>query len=120
MKRAIVMIELPKGKREFEIEIPEPGIVHNFVMGVRMKKTLIAQAGGQAGQMAEEVPSIMVEVDPDAPLRKRKFVVLEMMQIVEAEKIRYLATTMSQANGGVFFHLFEEETNPVLALVAEK
>jgi hypothetical protein len=113
MKRAIIPIVLPMKVREFELEILKPGRIHNFVMGHREVKTLLAQPGVPQGQrMMEEVPTIVVEVDPDETADLRKFVVVEMGQAVEAWKLIYIGSTMSQAGGGTMFHLFEEIEDP--------
>jgi hypothetical protein len=109
MKRAIIPIELPQGVQQFEVELQEPGTVHSFLMGYRKKKTLLAMPDTPDGQqVVEEVPTIMVEVDPTTAPRRRKFVVLATGQVAEASALKFIGTTMSQANGGALYHLFEE------------
>ena len=110
MKRIVVKIIVPR-EREFELNLQEPGVVHQFLMGYEKKKIAIAMPGMQPGQeVVEELPTLLVEIDPDGPFRKRKFLVVPEGIGLEADKLVYLGTTLSRVGNGVFVHLWEEIT----------
>jgi hypothetical protein len=112
MKKAVVFMELPVGIRQFELEIQEPGIIRQFGMGVR-QKTIVASSvitGPDAGKpVLEEVPYILVEVNPDARKVKRQFVVLNTGEVFEAVSFEYKASAASRSNN--VFHLYENTSS---------
>ena len=62
MKRAVVLIELPIGSRQFEVEIQDPGTVRSFSMWDRKKPLVSALSiGSNAQEVGEEIPILMVE-----------------------------------------------------------
>lgn len=110
MKRSIEEVRLPQGKFEFEVEIRKPGIIHNFMMGYSRKQTAIADLSGREQQVVEEIPLLMVEVDPDEEKVTRKFFVVPHGKAIESEmKLLYRGTTQTGMGQGPLFHLFEEE-----------
>lgn len=109
MKRAIITMELPSRMQKMALNIQDPGVIRGFAMGLRPRSVVsaIEMPGLKPGQqMMEEIPVLLVEVDPDAPTRRRYLAVVATDEVLEAEgEFVYRATAGSRA--GVAFHIFE-------------
>lgn len=111
MKRKIVRLLLPNVKAAFELEIQEPGRVRNFAMSYAQRAVAIPVAGGEA-RAVDEIPTLLVEVDPEAPSRTRRFLLAQEDAVVEGPALEYLGCAGSRATNSVVA-LFERLEEPV-------
>jgi hypothetical protein len=102
MRKAIVSLELPPAVRTLVVEVQDPGIVRGFLTGIRQKPVLV----GNGNQVVEEVPTLLVEVDPDAPKRKRSFLIVDTNEVIENSSGLVFVTYITSRTGKVY-HLFE-------------
>src|SRR3990172_4006582 len=102
MKTAIagIPLDLDPGQHEFDILLRSPGLVFG------QKKNLVLTAG--APQYVEQ-PVLLVECDPDGPLRSRKFALVatnEVMTPKDGLIAKWCASGIAIASGRMG-HLFE-------------
>lgn len=112
MKRAILALALEKGPT-YELEVPEPGIVRNVLMGMRERKIAPPSTdflSAVSKPVVEEVATIVFEVDPSegVPTRKRRFTIVKDVQTIESDNVlEYCGMLMSQ--NGMVWSLWEEK-----------
>jgi hypothetical protein len=104
--------EIPLGKeKEFELELPMGSVIRRWEMGVEEQKVLVGLQvpnlpPGQ--KVLREIPIIFVEMDPDAPVVKRTFKVVQTGEPLD-DSYQYVSSVLARSPAGMFwFHLFEQ------------
>lgn len=91
-----------------EIEINGPGIVRGTMLSV--KQTSLVVASPDAPQVTL-VPTILFEIDPDAPKKKRTFAILPVNKTIESQNQLEYRGHFLYPDGNIFF-LYEEMDVP--------
>jgi hypothetical protein len=101
---SIGALPVPEGGHEFTVQIREPGLVHSVAWVLEPKLVL------ERGQPNfNEVLTLFIETAPEAPLRNRRFVVLETgqkMTVKDGHALKFIGTAAS-GNTARVAHVFE-------------
>lgn len=101
MKRAIEILSAPDGYLPFELEVRDPGHVRSVVTGYQAPSIIAPADGGKPPEvLMRPAPSLLFEVDPDRPPRRRKFVWLLAGKAVTYDgKLTFRATYIDEPTG---------------------
>lgn len=116
MKRTVITIPCnamkPTEAAEIVLGIQEPGNICDCLLTMREAKTAILSAAevleAKGKPVAEFVPTILVEVDPDARTKARNFLIVPPGQLIETEHtVMYRGRFLFPYGLGILL-LFEE------------
>ncbi len=89
MKRTVVPVVFPEMKgdeaAEGSFEISEPGDVVECLIQVKPRAGGVVLAQDAGRPQFDFIPTMLVSIDPDAPTRKRHFIVMPPMRVAESE-----------------------------------
>jgi len=105
MKKLIVPIRLTQLNNP-EVAVPVGAVFRMFAMEIEQMSGLIQQAG-QNAQAVKEVPTLLMEVDPDiTQTENRHFLMAVEGTVAEGNELIYLSTSISRAVNKLI-HLYE-------------
>lgn len=90
MKRVLVPLALPAMKgteaAECDFDIADPGDIAECLIQVKPIVGGIVMAPEANKPQFEFIPTMLVNIDPDLPPKRRHFIISPPMQVIESEK----------------------------------
>lgn len=105
MKKLIVPVRLSQLDNP-EVAVPVGAVFRMFAMEIEQMSGIIQQAG-QNAQAVKEIPTLLMEVDPDiTQTENRHYRMVVEGTTIEGEELTYLGTSISRAINKLI-HLYE-------------